>query len=64
VIRTRNPWVLRLWNTYAIGCAKKTAENVLKLRITDLNWTSVTIKTNIILHYAYIMQGDSSCFKI
>jgi len=27
-IRTRNPWVLRLRNTCAIECAKKTAENV------------------------------------
>ena len=27
-IRTRNPWGLRLRNTCAIGCAKKTAKNV------------------------------------
>ena len=27
-IRTRNPWALSLWNTCAIGCAKKTAENI------------------------------------
>jgi len=26
--RTRNPWVLRLLNTCAIWCAKKTAKNV------------------------------------
>jgi len=26
-IQTRNPWVLRLWNT----CAKKTAENVFNV---------------------------------
>ena len=25
--QTRNPWGLRLWNTCAIGCAKKTAKN-------------------------------------
>jgi len=40
-IRTRNPWVLRLRNTCAIGCAKKTAENVFKLetvlKYRDLN---------------------------
>ena len=29
-IRTRNPWALRLLNTCAIGCAKKTAENAFK----------------------------------
>ena len=27
-VLTCNPWVLRLRNTCAIGCAKKTAENV------------------------------------
>ena len=30
-IRTRNPCVLRLRNTCAVGCAKKTAENVFKI---------------------------------
>jgi len=29
-IRTHNPWCLRLRNTCAIGCAKKTAENIFK----------------------------------
>ena len=28
MIRTRNPWVLRLRNSCAIGCAKNTEENV------------------------------------
>ena len=30
MIQTRNPYVLRLRNTCAIGCAKKTSENAFK----------------------------------
>jgi len=29
-VQTRNPWVLRLRNTCAIGCSKKTAKNIFK----------------------------------
>ena len=42
-IRTRNPWVLRLRNTCAIGCAKKTAENVFKCCIWWLCYLSASV---------------------
>jgi len=35
-IRTRNPWGLRLRNTCAIGCAKKTAENVFYEQLEEV----------------------------
>ena len=41
-IRTLNPWGLRLRNTCAIGCAKKTTENVFKLKVVIIN----TLHTN------------------
>jgi len=36
-IRTRDPWGLSLRNTHAIGCAKKTAENVFKATVFQMD---------------------------
>ena len=53
MIQTRNPYVLRLRNTCAIGCAKKTSENAFKsflCYIIQLNLWLLLFLVNISIH--------------
>ena len=59
-IRILNPWVLRLWNTCAIGCAKKSAENVFNKCMSAINWYKYSgVSRTFIPHYTICVYYKS-----
>ena len=58
MIRNRNSWGLRLHNTCAIGCAKKTTENVYKDIVMLTDFLQVVFKFTILIYTIPLSDFD------